>query len=101
MIPMQRPGNAGFYSAHRDKQYRMHRSRRRARLSSIYFALLMIQLINASMYLVPNACVLDEGCYEGPLVNWAGVSHEFRTMQKSRHLLFAVRGSDYRPPRVG
>ena len=50
------------------------RSKRRARLCSIYFSMLVIQLINASMYLVPNVCNLYKDCRAGQLVDWAGVS---------------------------
>ena len=49
------------------------RSRRRARLSGIYFALLALQMINASMYLVPNACALAVACSATQLIDWAGV----------------------------
>ena len=58
------------------------RSLRRARLCGTYFALLVIQLLNASMYLVPNVCVLHKNCRAGPLVNWAGVSTDVQKPQQ-------------------
>ena len=39
----------------------------------------MIQLVNASFYLVPNVCALHETCRTGQLIDWAGVSLYFRT----------------------
>ena len=52
----------------------MTRSRRRARLSSLYFVLLVVQLVNACVYLIPNAYVLGGQCrwYE-PIIQWCGV----------------------------
>ena len=49
----------------------MHRSRRRARLSGLYFALLVVQIVNATFWLVPNAYVLAERCrWYNPPVQW-------------------------------
>ena len=56
------------------------RSQRRARLCGLYFALLVIQLINASFYLVPNVCNFWAQCREGQLVDWAGVSWQIPFM---------------------
>ena len=49
------------------------RSRRRARLCALYFALLVVQLVNAIFYLAPNAYVLRGSCrwYSG-LVDVSG-----------------------------
>ncbi len=38
------------------------RSRRRARLSALYYALLVVQLLNATFYLLPNAYSLGGSC---------------------------------------
>ena len=51
-----------------------HRSKRRARLCGIYYVLLVLQLVDATMYLVPNVCGLYEDCRAGALVDWSGVS---------------------------
>ena len=47
------------------------RSRRRARLSGLYFALLVVQIVNAVFWLVPNAYVLAARCrWYNPPVQW-------------------------------
>ena len=38
--------------------------------------LLVIQLINAFMFLVPNLCDFSAQCRNGELINWTGVSSQ-------------------------
>ena len=50
------------------------RSRRRARLSAVYFALLVVQLVNAIFYLLPNVYSLAGPCrWYSAVVDVSGV----------------------------
>ena len=56
-----------------DAQKHACRSRRRARLSALYFALLVVQLLNAVFYLLPNAYSLGGSCpWYGAVVDVSG-----------------------------